>query len=57
MTEKTLAQALREEDEQLHRRFVHATRRKGPLTLERAIEECRRMPPDPAHDGETGDGK
>lgn len=43
MTTETLADALREEEELLRRRFVHATRPKGPLTMEQAIELCRRM--------------
>lgn len=36
MTEKTLAQALKEEEEALRRRFIHHTRPKRPLTMEEA---------------------
>lgn len=39
----TLADALRQEDEALRRRVVHATRPRGPLSLEQARDLCRRM--------------
>jgi hypothetical protein len=39
----TLADALREDEEALRRRFVFHTRKKGPLTLDEAIAECKRM--------------
>lgn len=40
---KTLAEALKEEDELLRRRIVHATRPKRPLSLEEAAELARRI--------------
>lgn len=43
MTEKTLAESLKEEEEALRRRFVHHTRPKGPLSLEEAMELAKRM--------------
>ena len=41
--ETTLADELKHEGELLRRRFVHATRPKGPLTLDQAADLCRRM--------------
>lgn len=35
---KTIAEELREEEERLRRRVVHATRPKGPLTMDQAAE-------------------
>lgn len=49
---KTLAEDLREEAEQLRRRFVHHTRPKGQLTLEQArklAEEIAECPDDPTN--------
>lgn len=43
MTEKTLADAFREEEELARRRFVHHTRPKGPMSLDEAREICERM--------------
>lgn len=43
MTDETLAEALRKENELLRRRFAHHTRPKGPLTLEQARELAERM--------------
>lgn len=43
MTEKTLAESLKEEDEALRRRFVHHTRQRHPLSLEEAMELAERM--------------
>lgn len=40
---KTLAEELAEEEERLRRRMVHATRPRGPLTLEQARDLCERM--------------
>lgn len=40
---KTFAEEYREEEERLRRRFVHATRPRGPMTMEQAAELCRRM--------------
>lgn len=42
-TTKTLAESLAEEAELLRRRFVYHTRPKGPLTMDQAIDPCRRM--------------
>jgi hypothetical protein len=39
----TLADDLRAEGEELRRRFVHATRPKGPMSLDDAIALHRRM--------------
>lgn len=39
----TFAEAFAHEAEQLRRRFVHATRPRGPMTLEEAQDLCRRM--------------
>jgi hypothetical protein len=47
MTEKTLADAIREEEERARRRFVHHTRPKGPLSLQEAIELCERVAGEP----------
>jgi hypothetical protein len=51
----TLADDLKAENELLRRRFVHATRKRGPLTMSEARDLCRRMagedgtePPPPA---------
>ncbi len=43
MTEKTLAESLKEEEEALRRRFVHHTRPKRPLSLEETMELAERM--------------
>lgn len=40
---KSLADELREENELMRRRFVHATRPKHPLNLQEAMELCQRM--------------
>lgn len=40
---KTLAEDLREEAEQLRRRFVHHTRPKRPLTMNEARALCEAM--------------
>lgn len=40
---KTLAEELKDEEELMRRRFVHATRPKGPLSLEEACALCERM--------------
>jgi hypothetical protein len=39
----SLAASIREEEEQLRRRFIHHTRKKGPLSLEDAIDLAERM--------------
>lgn len=41
--ETTLADDLKREGDLLRRRFVHATRPKGPLTMDQARDLCRRM--------------
>jgi hypothetical protein len=43
MTDKTLAESLKEEEEALRRRFIHHTRPKGPLSLKEAMELAERM--------------
>ncbi len=40
---RTMAQAIKDEEELLRRRVVHATRPKGPLTMEEAAALARRM--------------
>lgn len=44
---RTLANDLREEADQLRRRFVHHTRPQRPLTLQEAIDLCRQMTGEP----------
>lgn len=39
----TLAESLRADAEALRKRFVHATRPKGPLSLAEAMDLCSRM--------------
>lgn len=46
--EQTFADDLAQEDELLRRRFVHATRPRGPLSMDQAAELCERMNDDPA---------
>lgn len=41
--QRTLAEELALENELLRRRFVHATRKRGPLTVDEAAALCRRM--------------
>ena len=43
MSEKTLAESLKEEADALRRRFVHHTRPQRPLSLEEAMELEERM--------------
>jgi hypothetical protein len=43
MTDKTLAESLKEEQDALRRRFIHHTRPKRPLSMEEAAELARRM--------------
>lgn len=43
MTEKTLAESLKEEEEALRRRFIHHTRPRRPLSFEEAADLARRM--------------
>jgi phage FluMu protein gp41 len=40
---KSLADAMREEQELLRRKVVHATRPRGPLTMQQAIALAKRM--------------
>lgn len=40
---KTLADELADEAELARRRFIHATRPRGPLTMEQARALCERM--------------
>lgn len=41
--ERTLADYLRDEEELARRRFVHATRPKGPMSAEEAMKLAERM--------------
>lgn len=41
--EKTFAQEMREEEERLRRRVVHATRPRHPMSLDEAMELSARM--------------
>jgi len=43
MSEKTLAEELRDEAELHRRRFIHATRPKRPLSMDEAADLCRRI--------------
>lgn len=40
---KTLTEELKDEEELMRRRFVHATRPKGPMSMEEAQALCERM--------------
>lgn len=40
---KTLADVIAEENELGRRQFVFATRKRGPLTMDEALDLCRRM--------------
>ena len=55
MTERTLAEYLKREEELLRRRVVHATRPKGPLTMDEAADLCRRMDGGDAETRSNGD--
>lgn len=39
----TFAEDMKREADLLRRRFVHHTRPKGPMSMEEAMELCRRM--------------
>lgn len=47
---KTLAEDLADEAERHRRRFVHHTRKRGPMTMEEATALCARVAPWPAED-------
>jgi hypothetical protein len=47
MTEKTLADRLREEEELLRARVVHHARPRRPMSLKEANDLCRRIAPRP----------
>lgn len=43
MSEKTLSDELREENDRLQRRFIHHTRPRRPMTMDEALELAERM--------------
>jgi hypothetical protein len=39
------ADEMRREEDLLQKRFIHATRPRGPMTMQQAIDLCRRITP------------